>query len=1817
MYSHWMPQNLQKRLLLYILQQLSLFSEIDLPNLEEVSLNSIHLRDVQIDPDKVGKLPGCTLRSGTLRTIDLSGGVVGGVLFAVLGVELVVAPNIDNLSNNVLFNLAQSTADLANTVMLDADAADDCAVDSGSDLDAPPPPLSRSALVSSSALRRPSALGGVMSRAVEIALLRLQVVVTDVRVKFVLEPADICVLIDEINFASSNGTRLVDVAGVKVSTTKPSVNAGHRAALAPASGAASAADSGSDDDDAYGEESLMDSMVFTHEEASSIYMSATLQRLGGLAAAMPLATDVVMAFVDRIAVRFEGLNPASDLAVDVGTLNVAAVPLAPTAALVFNSIAKIVKLKNHQLRKQKAAARTKHTRFPEYDDSDDAPDDDPDAPLPDAPLFDKLHIAQFELSFTSAISPQGTFASTDDDLSLRCLNLNVKRKGSSLVYGGVEVCEIVKHLHNQLLRVFYFESQNPPPSSDDVSSPPKPQTKAEVRFEYCKNDDASSEFTALLSKAAVCNLDASSLQYLTNFASSVSAVLEGLSGMLSDLAVMNSLKSSLVSKASAAKTQPGASQFVLQTASVVVNLTLPTLDSLKATIFPIAFNKQQNQLSIQRIILSFASGGHELQIITIPSVILRTSPQEFRAYRRHNTSSSPREVTLLASSTLSTGKISGSMEFSAFKRLSKGITSFFSEFSELDKKVNFLSSAFKDSSGPITKTAASSTLANSIYSHQSRFRRMKGAAPTSSALFKEQTSSQASFRLVISLIDFSITRLFKRFGDLTFDISQTELYKLGTGLHGFVASLIINRSHNGLKEVFIEQFSQGQKTSGPMILLNQKSNEKISSTDVIIRRFRIEYYTYWLQLFEKDVTQGHNAEEIAHVAPSGTNGVSKKSDFRITLSDFALGLQPGRLPSKLCIGISKGSMDFTSSREQFYIKSSFRDLSLFLIDDVKLLKEPTSSSSLLGVHNLLISMGYVSVGQINTSHLGITVNTDIEEVKRRNEQLGIRGNLSLVDLKFNSDEHQIDLCADSAHTLLQTINDLKSPVVFKNEEKFRVKVNDGFELPKEILTELTSLAEINSQSIKDQNIARDTSDSQSVNSIPKKGDVRTRAPSEEFFIVDGYYDEPQSPESKLAESISKLGFGESSSDISPEILVVENHFSEKLKPTVIEVFPFSLNVNLSKTKIFLFDGYDWKLTRKSLRKAVKSLETRIAERRLQKQDPVTEVSSSLEKKKVSFQETDHTTLHDAESNVLEEPYDFEPDEEEDEEAYSEILFESIHLTMPADDSTTNLVDAINSQVQFEDTINDSNAQPNINVEKHYKDLKLNRSRFHKVLVDLKNIEVNVTNYTSRDPRFDKTPENLEIEKVNKVEVELDVLDVYDNLPTSSWNKVLTYMSLLGEREIGTSMFHLEIMNVRPDPSLAYAEALINVKILPVRLHVDQDTLMFLMRFGEFKDSRFALPVDEAVFIQKLVIDPLRVRFDYKPKKIDYAGIRSGNSAELVNFFILDGSDISLQKAVVYGVLGYPKLGPSLLRVYAPYIQKYQLAGLLSGLSPVRSIVNLGGGIKDLVAIPVKEYKKDGRLIRSIQKGTKTFAKTTTYELLKLGVKLASGTQVILENLEEFFGGEGTVGRSSKVKKKEVKEDRPKKTTGNKLLESSSILKKTAGFERDPFSSDKLYSVAAIDEHDEDDPALEHMHSSILVFDPANKSGAAEHFLGDEGLESDGTDEEKLEKVVSLYSNQPTNTKEGLKSAYKSMGRNLTSTKKHFSHLKKDLQGAENFQQLISSIAKSSPVLVIRPLIGTTEAMMKALMGLSNEIDSRYVSESQDKYRSERGGSGDA
>ncbi|KAG7144848.1 Autophagy-related protein 2 like [Verticillium longisporum] len=190
-------------------------------------------------------------------------------------------------------------------------------------------------------------------------------------------------------------------------------------------------------------------------------------------------------------------------------------------------------------------------------------------------------------------------------------------------------------------------------------------------------------------------------------------------------------------------------------------------------------------------------------------------------------------------------------------------------------------------------------------------------------------------------------------------------------------------------------------------------------------------------------------------------------------------------------------------------------------------------------------------------------------------------------------------------------------------------------------------------------------------------------------------------------------------------------------------------------------------------------------------------------------------------------------------------------------------------------------------------------------------------------------------------------------------------------------------------------------LLPLRLHVDQDALDFITRFFEFKDDK--IPVhsspSDVPFLQRVEIMDIPVQLDFKPKRVDYGGLKSGRTTEFMNFVILDQAHMTLRHAIIYGVQGFDRMGKTLNDIWMPDVKRNQLPGVLAGLAPVRSLVNIGSGFKNLVEIPIKEYQKDGRIFRSLQMGATAFARTTGTEMVKLGAKLAIGTQTALQGAE--------------------------------------------------------------------------------------------------------------------------------------------------------------------------------------------------------------------------
>lgn len=103
------------------------------------------------------------------------------------------------------------------------------------------------------------------------------------------------------------------------------------------------------------------------------------------------------------------------------------------------------------------------------------------------------------------------------------------------------------------------------------------------------------------------------------------------------------------------------------------------------------------------------------------------------------------------------------------------------------------------------------------------------------------------------------------------------------------------------------------------------------------------------------------------------------------------------------------------------------------------------------------------------------------------------------------------------------------------------------------------------------------------------------------------------------------------------------------------------------------------------------------------------------------------------------------------------------------------------------------------------------------------------------------------------------------------------------------------------------------------------------------------------------------------------------------------------------IAGTTRLSELVQDIWSPDVKAHQITDVISGIAPVRSVINVGSGVANLVLLPIEQYRKDGRIIRGLHKGASAFARTTTLEALDIGAKLATGTQVILERAESALG----------------------------------------------------------------------------------------------------------------------------------------------------------------------------------------------------------------------
>ncbi|KAH3671747.1 hypothetical protein OGAPHI_000452 [Ogataea philodendri] len=1755
-----MPQNIQKRLLRYVLQQLSLFSEIDLPNLE-VSLgtsSNINLRNLELDIDKFN-VPGIYMRNGSIEQLSLSLTMSDGVNIDCTGIKLSLSPSVtgDKPSNSEQFSLAKSTADLANSMMFD-----DNVIDEDEKIDISTPEDHDNKPKDTKEYR----MSNMVARAADMALAKLQVTVRDITITMISDSSVMEARIDKISFLTKDGTRYITVEGLQINCVKPSVYPGEGLDLESEENESPTETDDSDYDD-YDDQmmqtsfmadnrddiqkSLMESMMFNSNNASSVYMSATSHYLSAEQSKIdppkpPQSVRIVN--VDRMEMHFEGLQNIENIEVKIGVIKVAAAPIPECISSLLQSIKNLAKL---------SMVKPENEQKPEETQ-------EPVTPT----LINSFSIESIIVSLTSALTTNGEFAE-QNSLRLVLDELNYEQKSPKFSLGTITKIKVIRQEDESL---FHFDES-------------RTSSVADLGFEVLNNDVQRT--TVLCPKSANFTLDSQLVTTASRYYKLVIPLLEKLQSTSHPAHAYSLSRQARLSSRQVPPTVND-SELSVQTSSIHINLKFPDHSMLKATVLPVSYHSSSGKFETERVLLelvnslqkdSYASSEY-LLISGISSVTQSVDKVRFFDANSHQESWLPTKVKVKLES------ITSKFELPSLQQLVENI--------------NILSDLVTETIN-LPKTA-------------SRPKRVRMGNSLFMSNVKTITNS-----IEIGSITGTLSNIREGFGDMNGSLKDIMVNSLQDGsIHSSIMNVSIVRTHGELVEPFIVAANAEDK-SLPMLFAKFKS-----SFDVHFRNCAFNYYGRWLILFDS-VSKPSTSLTPDHNTSSADKGSKVKLEIHFTFSNLTIALVPVNLNSKIEVAIKKGIADlFVGADGNTRLQSSFSSISLFLIDDVANIRsdqeskayrhwvDSTANRATWTLNSFFKSKGYVSVGSSATLFLNINFSTEESLEKTVETKPASKALIPLVDMKIHLDSLNVDLCADSSQCFLQTLKDLKQPVQFTFDEKYKPRTQE-VDIFKDI----------------DENCYQDE-----VLPGPEEPYSFEAIDDGKLEIVEDFYDKNALDDSGSVSGgrSTTLNKSATKSGQASNIYFEDDHFDrlgndEKAN----RIIPMAISVSVSNVRIKLFDGYDWKETQTTIKNAIKRVEDKAREI----PQPVEEDIGDL-----------------PESISPQNPDDLD---EIEAESVSEMLYESIHVGLLAGQDPQTFYDNINKSINNRadiDSLNDRNtlspspsstSSTNFNTSSrsatpaHNIDLgktsnhrlRLKRSSYHKILVELDNVDVSILMLVNSDPNpsedpvlFSENESTDDSEILSRIDVTVGSLNIIDNVPTSSWKMFAGYLREAGDKEVGASMLHLSIDTVRPVSSLAASEIVLSVNVLPLRLYVDQDTLDFLTRFGEFKDDRFVPPAldDEDIFIQKFKVNSVKVKLDYKPKKVDYAGIRSGHTAEFVNFFILDESEMILKKLVLYGVPGFPRLHKLLNDSWMPDIKRNQLGGVLSGLAPVKSIVKIGSGFRELFAVPIREYQKDGRVVRGVQQGAVSFAKITGGELLKFGVKLAAGTQTILESTEEALGGDGSSTRLPDYKKNRKNGRRRSSNevvyaiAGDNSLAGHSSLN-TVAYHRGSFDSygdeeELLDEDPVLDQGSlQDDQQIQ--KTKFIIPSSFRSTGELNNVLeSDSDLDDEYTwdSESESQKIVSLYSNQPENLNEGLQTAYTSFGKNLDTARRAIVSAGTRAARSGSAQVAAKEFAKATPIMMIRPIIGTTEAISRALQGGINVLDPEEKKRSEEKYK---------
>jgi len=225
--------------------------------------------------------------------------------------------------------------------------------------------------------------------------------------------------------------------------------------------------------------------------------------------------------------------------------------------------------------------------------------------------------------------------------------------------------------------------------------------------------------------------------------------------------------------------------------------------------------------------------------------------------------------------------------------------------------------------------------------------------------------------------------------------------------------------------------------------------------------------------------------------------------------------------------------------------------------------------------------------------------------------------------------------------------------------------------------------------------------------------------------------------------------------------------------------------------------------------------------------------------------------------------------------------------------------------------------------------------------------------------------------------------------------------------------------VSDDGRLMNEESHVNLELLPLRCHVDQGALRFIRTFflsnddnsgsdNSSRDNKNENGNREEIgnFFQSVKVRPCKIKVKYHPIDMDLEALREGSFVEVLNFFDLEGAELTMQPVLMSGITGWGSLFSELCSQWIGDICATQLHKFIAGASPLSPLANVGGAAGDFFLIPVKQYVSEGKITKGVRRGTSAFVGTVVLEALNASEKITQNVAKALNYRDHLYPSAG-------------------------------------------------------------------------------------------------------------------------------------------------------------------------------------------------------------------